>query len=138
MVEFIMTTPLPDIQSAIECADFGRTVSPFVSQLATLPTRLFEAGLDANKLNEVYLTTNPFITTIAFALFLSCVFLVVSEVNRNYSQVDRFWGFIPCVCTVHYAVWARVAGLPTARVDSVALFGIFWGVCYFKSLFCSM
>ncbi|KAL2003594.1 hypothetical protein VTN02DRAFT_3140 [Thermoascus thermophilus] len=122
-----MPLPLPDVSSVAECADPGRTVFPFLAQLKTLPASLIEAGTNVDDLKEIYLHTNPFVTAIAFALALCPLFLIASEINRNYSQVDRFWSILPAIYTAHYATWARLAGLSTAKVNTVAVLTAIWG-----------
>jgi Protein of unknown function (DUF1295) len=123
-----MALPLPTIQVVGEGVEFSRTVYPFLSQLTSLPARLVEAGQDSNNLKEVYLNTNPFITALAFTLFLFPIFVVLSEITKNYSQVDRWWSILPAIYNVHFAVWARMAVLPTSKMDAVALFCVFWSV----------
>lgn len=123
-----MTLPLPDVNSVVECADFGRTVFPFFTQLRTLPASVIAAGTNLDDLKEIYLHTNPFVTAIAFALFLCPLFLLASEINKNYSQVDRCWSILPAVYTAHYATWARLAGVSTAKIDTVAMLTAIWGV----------
>ncbi|EER44160.1 DUF1295 domain-containing protein [Histoplasma capsulatum H143] len=99
---------LPTVQTFADCADFSLIVSPFISQLISLPTRLIDSGTDIQALQHIYVTTNPFITAIAFAIFLAPVFLIASEVTRNYSQVDRSWSILPIVYNVHYSVWVSL------------------------------
>lgn len=125
---FKMPLPLPDVNSVVECADFGRTVFPFLAQLKTLPASLIEAGTNVDDLKEIYLHTNPFVTAIAFALALCPLFLIASEINKNYSQVDRFWSILPAIYTAHYATWARLAGLSTSKINTVAVLTAIWGV----------
>lgn len=123
-----MSLPLPEVQSAVDCASFDQTVLPFLSQLTSLPTALQEAGRDVVALKEIYLATNPFITALAFCLALSGVLLIWSEINRNYSQVDRCWSLLPAVYNVHYAVWARMAGVRTLSLDTIAVVSVIWSV----------
>ncbi|KAL1971072.1 hypothetical protein VTN77DRAFT_23 [Rasamsonia byssochlamydoides] len=128
-----MALPLPPVLSPTECAQFGRSFAPYVfsPQLTSLPARIFEAGVtnqDWDTLKEIYASTNPFVTALTLALILCPVFVILSEINRNYSQVDRVWSILPFVYNAHYAIWARLAGLPASRLDSVALFTLFWSV----------
>lgn len=123
-----MVLPLPAIVSVSEGAEFGRVAWPFVPQLLSLPTTLIEAGTDWETLKEVYLATNPFVTAIAFSLSLAPIVLIWSEINRNYSQVDRLWSILPSIYNVHYALWAHLAGLPTEKVKTVAVFSLIWSV----------
>jgi steroid 5-alpha reductase family enzyme len=57
---------------------------------------------------------------------LGAVFLVVAEINRNYSQVDRCWSLLPTVYIAHFDAWARLTGLPTRRLDVALLFSAIW------------
>ena len=66
------------------------------------------------------------VISFAFALALSVIVLFAAEINRNYSQVDRFWSLLPTSYNIHYAVWARANGLPTQRLDNVVMFSAIW------------
>lgn len=123
-----MAVPLPQVQSLADCASFSHTLSPFLWELSALPGRLLDAGTDLTSWKEVYLTTNPFIAALAFAIFLCPIFLVTSEVNRNWSQVDRLWSILPAVYNVHFAVWARQNGLSTQKLDTIAIISVIWSV----------
>lgn len=119
---------LPVVKTLADCADFGKTVTPFVDQLTALPQRILDSGFAVEGLKDVYLSTNPLISAFAISLALAPVFLVVSEVNKNYSQVDRCWSLLPTLYNAHYAIWARLNGLPTQRVDNVLAFSVVWSV----------
>jgi hypothetical protein len=119
---------LPAVKTAYECADFGRTVLPYFSQLNDLPAKLIEAGANPDSLKDVYLATNPFITALAFTLSLVPIFLVVSEITKNYSQVDRIWSILPTILNGHFSLWAHLAGLDTERVDTILAFSFIWSV----------
>lgn len=119
---------LPAVKTAYQCADLGTTVFPFLSQLNDLPSKLIAAGVDLEYLKEIYLSTNPFITTIAFTLSIVPLFVLVSEVNKNYSQVDRVWSILPIIYNAHYSAWAHLAGLETERLNTILVFSIIWGV----------
>lgn len=56
------------------------------------------------------------------------IFLLVTEINKNYSQVDRVWSILPTVYHAHWAIWARMNGLPTQRVDNVLAFSVVWSL----------
>ncbi|KAF2476936.1 DUF1295-domain-containing protein [Lindgomyces ingoldianus] len=125
---------VPDLELAVpvlktlpECADFTKTVSPFLPQLYALPQQIFDRINDLGALRELYTSTNPLITALAFSLFLAGVVLIVSEANRNYSQVDRLWSIIPVVYNCHYALWAHLVGLRSQRLDHVMAVSILWG-----------
>jgi len=117
---------LPVIKTIHDCADFSKTIQPYLPQLYTLPNSLAASITDPTALHHLYAATNPAISGLAFSLALFPIFLVVSEVNKNYSQVDRVWSILPTLYHVHYAVWARVNGLPTQRVDNVLAFSVVW------------
>jgi hypothetical protein len=119
---------LPVVKTAADCADFSKTVLPFFSQLTSLPSRLIDAGIELDSLKQVYLTTNPFTTAIAFSLFLIPLLLIASELNKNYSQVDRLWSILPSVYNAHFAVWARLNGLPTDTINTILTFSLIWSV----------
>ncbi|RDA87564.1 hypothetical protein CP532_3989 [Ophiocordyceps camponoti-leonardi (nom. inval.)] len=116
---------LPVIKSVQDCADFSLTVKPFIGQLYALPQRLADVrSLDG--LIQVYAETNPLMSAFAASILLGGIFFVASEVNRNYSQVDRFWSMLPNLYVIHLAVWARLAGVPHGRVDLIAIFTTAW------------
>ncbi|KAJ6446599.1 hypothetical protein O9K51_01372 [Purpureocillium lavendulum] len=118
---------LPVIKSLRDCGEYALTVEPFIPQLYALPSRLLQVG-SVQGLQELYVETNPLITGFAASLALGLVFLIVSEVNRNYSQVDRMWSILPNLYIIHLATWARLAGLPHSRIDLVAAFSTLWSI----------
>jgi len=118
---------LPALKSLPECADFSKTVLPYLPQLYDLPRKIFENINDWEALQHVYMTTNPLMTALGFALFLTPVVLIVSEVNRNYSQVDRLWSILPVIYNGHYRLWAHLAGLPAQRLDHILAVTVLWG-----------
>lgn len=124
---------LPVVKSAIDCSDFTNTVLPYVSQLNALPQLIFESISNPAALRQIYLDTNPLITAFAFALFISPIFLIVSEINKNYSQVDRCWSILPTIYNAHYIVYAHMVGLPTKRLDTVLTASAIWSVCQCSS-----
>ena len=119
---------LPILSSIEDCSDFARTVQPFIPQLYALPDKIIANAANPQGLLRVYVETNPLVTGFAASLFLGGVFLIVSEVNRNYSQVDRMWSILPNLYIVHLALWARAAGMPHQRIDLVALATTLWSV----------
>jgi hypothetical protein len=119
---------LPTIKALEECSDFSKTVEPFIPQLYALPSKIVENIASQDGLLQVYVETNPFISAFAFSVFLGAVFLVVSEITKNCSQVDRLWSLMPNVYVVHLAVWARLAGMPHKRLDLIAAFTTIWSV----------
>ncbi|PSN67892.1 DUF1295-domain-containing protein [Corynespora cassiicola Philippines] len=119
---------IPVIKSPPECADFSKTVEPYLPQLYELPYKIFERINDFEALQHLYVTTNPLISSLGFALFLTPIVLILSEFNRNYSQVDRLWSILPVIYNCHYDLWAHLNGLPTQRLDHVMAVTVLWGV----------
>ncbi|KAL9592602.1 MAG: hypothetical protein Q9179_006553 [Wetmoreana sp. 5 TL-2023] len=117
---------LPLLKSAVACTDFSRTVQPYIPQLNDLPQQIYQSATDPQALKQLYLETSPLISAFAFSLFLVPIFLVSSEINRNYSQVDRVWSLLPTVYNLHYVAYAHAKGLPTQRLDSLAIISSVW------------
>lgn len=124
MLEFL-SKPLPVLNALEDCSDYSKTVEPFIPQLYEVPSQLLN---NVGNLKQLYIDTNPLIAGFAASILFGGIFLVVSEFNRNYSQVDRMWSILPNLYVVHIAVWARLAGLPHQRIDLIALFTSLWSV----------
>lgn len=116
------------VKSLEDCTDFKLTVAQHLPQLQNYVHNLAEAASSIDELKHFYATKNPLVTAFVFALAISPVFLIVSEVNRNYSQVDRCWSLLPTIYALHYAAWAHVNNLPALRLDLVATVGVCWSV----------
>lgn len=123
-----MALPLPDVQSVADCASFSRAVLPFLPQLQSLSTTISESSKDLASLKEIYLSTNPLVTAIAFCLFVAGLFFTFSELTGNYSQVDRFWSILPTIYNAHFAIWARMVGIKSETLDTIALISAIWSV----------
>lgn len=123
-----MALPLPHVEFVKDCASFTRTVLPLLPQLQTLPTRLNETGSNLDALKELYLTTNPLVTATAFCISLATFFFVFSELVRNHSQVDRFWSILPAVYNGHFAIWARMVGVESQFLNTIAILTCLWSV----------
>ena len=119
---------LPVLDVLEDCADFSKTVTPYIPQLYALPGRLLGATIGNDSLLNAYTETNPLVSGFALSLALGIVFLVVSEINRNYSQVDRCWSILPTLYIAHFRLWAGLFGLPTGRIDLALLFSAIWSV----------
>jgi len=121
---------VPNLQSLEECAEFSVTVAPFIPQLHALPGKLVDvlAGRHGGGFAELYTTTNPVISGFAFSFLLGAAFLVSAEINRNYSQIDRFWSLLPTFYIAHFDLWARLNGFPSQRLDAALFFGVMWSV----------
>lgn len=119
---------LPAVRTLQDCAVYSTTFEAFLPQLYTLPHQIYASIGDVEALKQIYVSTNPAIFGLAVALALFPIFFIVAEVNKNYSQVDRVWSILPTVFNFHYALWARLNGLPTTRVDNVLAFSVFWSI----------
>lgn len=120
---------LPVVRTALKCSDFYQTVLPYANQLSALPQIYFESITNPTAIRQIYLDTNPLITAFAFSLALAPIFLIVSEVNKNYSQVDRVWSILPTVYNAHYALYAHMMGMETKRLDTVLVASLMLSVC---------
>lgn len=119
---------LPVIRSLADCTDYSKALLPYISQLYDLPQQIIDNITNLQALKVLYVSTNPFISAFAFSLFLFPIFLAVSEINRNYSQVDRCWSILPTIYNAHYTAYAHVTGLSTRRLDVLLLLSTFWSV----------
>lgn len=119
---------IPHLHALEDCADFSQAVTPFIPQLYALPHRLADVCAGRENLLNVYTETNPLVSGFAFSVFLGAIFLVVAEINRNYSQVDRCWSILPTLYIAHFDAWARLTGLPSRRIDAALLFSTIWSV----------
>lgn len=123
---------LPVVRTLAECADFTQTVSPYLYQLSGLPQQVLQSYSNPTELRNLYLATNPVITSLAISIFLAPFFLIVSEINRNYSQVDRCWSLLPTMYNAHFTIYAHMSGLPTERLDHLLACTVVWTVCNLK------
>ncbi|KAL2156046.1 hypothetical protein VTH82DRAFT_791 [Thermothelomyces myriococcoides] len=119
---------LPVVHTLEECADFSRVVKPFIPQLYELPSKLLDVFAGRESLVQLYTDTNPVISGFGISVFLGAVFLVVAEINRNYSQVDRCWSLLPTLYIAHFDAWARLTGLSSRRIDAALLFSTIWSI----------
>jgi hypothetical protein len=119
---------LPIVKTALDCSDFSKTVTPFLHQLKPLPGLLLESITNPTTLRQIYLDTNPLISAFAFCIAIFPIFLVVSEINKNYSQVDRFWSILPTLYNAHYVAYAHLMGFETKRLDTLLAASCIWSV----------
>ncbi|CAK7563239.1 MAG: hypothetical protein SEPTF4163_001102 [Sporothrix epigloea] len=118
---------LPTVQSLADCATYAVTVEPFLDQLQRLPND-FVVAVKTGGLERLYVETNPLISAFALSIVLGAVFLVVSEFNRNYSQVDRCWSFLPTMYIAHFNLWAHLAGVHSERLDAALVYSTIWTI----------
>jgi steroid 5-alpha reductase family enzyme len=117
---------LPSAKTVAECAQYSISFEPFLPQLYALPQRIWESIGSLAGLKEIYLSTNPAMSGLGFAIALMPIFFLVAEINKNYSQVDRAWSILPTLFNLHYATWARLSGLETERVNTIFVFSLIW------------
>ena len=123
---------LPVVKTIQDCADYTKVVEPFLTSQLHVSDGFLTKISSSNYLLHLYLSTNPFVTGLAIALLLIPVFLVVSEVNQNYSQVDRMWSLLPTMYNAHFAIWAHLSGLETGKVNTILAFSMMWTVSFPK------
>lgn len=120
---------LPTVRTLADCADWSKTVQPYLSDLYALPSHLSAIGIsDAAALGRFYLSSNPLVTATAFTFATFPIFFIISEANKNYSQVDRVWSILPTLYHLHYSLWAHLNKLECARVDNVLAFSVVWSL----------
>lgn len=119
---------LPAVRTLADCADYTQTFEAFLPQLYVLPEQIWAALGDLQALKHIYLSTNPAIFGLGLAIAAMPIFWMISEINKNYSQVDRVWSILPALFNLHYAIWARLNGLETTRVDNVVAFSTVWSL----------
>ena len=122
------TMALPVVKTLADCVDFQKTVLPYSSQFYDLPQQTIQNISNLQGLKVLYVSTNPLVTAFAFSLLLFPIFLVTSEINKNYSQVDRFWSILPTVYNAHYAFYTHAVGLPTERLAALLAVSTVWSV----------
>ena len=127
LVYISMSIALPAVHTFADAVDWSKTVTPYISQLYDLPSQL-QGIRSLQALKLLYVSTNPLISAFAFSCALMPIFFVASEINRNWSQVDRFWSILPTIYNVHYALYANLGELPTKRINTLAAISIIWSV----------
>jgi hypothetical protein len=119
---------IPVVKRLEQASDWSKVVEPYYDHFWNLPSQLNDVFTGRETLLELYVNTNPLVTGFAVSIFLGAVFLVVAEINRNYSQVDRCWSLLPTFYNAHFALWARLAGYPHKRVDAILFWSLIWSV----------
>lgn len=133
LIPQLASMSLPVVKTLADCADYHKTVLPYIPQLYDLPQQIFQNVNNLQALKVLYIATNPLMTALAFSLFLAPIFLIISEFNKNYSQVDRCWSILPTLYNAHFVLYAHAAGLPTKRLDVLMLFSCVWSVNIFST-----
>ena len=127
-----MVNALPILKNFEECASFTKTATPYIPQLSILPSLLLSSYTSTDStlssLKGIYIATNPLISTAALAIALTPVIWAVSEVNKNYSQVDRLWSILPTVYIGNYVLYAHAVGLETERLDMLLTAFVIWSI----------
>jgi len=62
-------------------------------------------------------------TWITIMLTVALLCFAVSEITRNYSQVDKLWSLLPAIYS-----WTAVASFPSARTYAMASLVTLWGL----------
>lgn len=121
---------LPALHIFENCAEWNKTVEPYLPQLYELPSKVLDIiqSRQGAGLIELYTQTNPLMSGLAFSIFLGFIFLVVSEINQNFSQVDRCWSILPTFYVAHFDIWARLSDMDSSRIDTILLFCTIWSV----------
>lgn len=119
---------LPVVKSFADIIDYNKTILPYIPQLYDLPQQVWQSISNPRALMLLYVSTNPLISAFAVSLFLFPIFLVVSEINRNYSQVDRCWSILPTIYNAHFVAYAHVMRLDTTRLDVLLGLSVLWSV----------
>ena len=128
MATFSYLMPIPAISSLIECTDFSKTVASYIPQLYDIPSQIYHSTGSIEALKSLYLTTNPLISGLCFCLFTVPFYFLAGEINRNYSQVDRFWSILPTLYNAHFTIYAHVVGIPAERLDLLLAASMLWSV----------
>ena len=124
------TMTLPVVASFEDCADFSKTVAPYLPQLYDLPHQVLQSWSNPDELIALYIATNPLVSAIALGLALFPIIWIASEVNKNYSQVDRLWSILPSIFVGHFVVYGHLVGLDTERLDTMLVAVAIWSVSY--------
>lgn len=123
-----ITVALPLVKLVSQCAEYSTTLEPYLEQLRPLPYLVRDHITDPGALKQLYIDTNPFISGLAFSIFLSPFFLFAAEVNQNWSQIDRVWSILPTLYNAHWAVWSHMAGLRSERLDLRLAVSTLWSM----------
>lgn len=110
-------------------ADIIAPVASWYAQLIEVPGALLNIE-SLDELKVLYTTTDPLVSGLTISLAISPLFLLVSEIKRNYSQVDRAWSILPPLFQGHFVLWAWLNGI---WIDRIALASIAILVCKFFS-----
>lgn len=119
---------VPALLTFPDTVDWAKTVEPYIPQLYELPSKLLDVLQSRQSITDLYLQTNPLISGLGISIVLGAVFLVVAEVNKNYSQVDRCWSILPTFYIAHFDLWARLSGIESQRIDAILLFSTLWSI----------
>lgn len=123
-----ISVAIPVVALASQCAEYSSTLEPYLEQLRPLPYLLRDHITDPAALKQLYIDTNPFVSGLAFSIFLIPFFLFASEINQNWSQIDRVWSILPTIYNIHWAVWSHMAGLSSSRLDLRLAVSIIWSI----------
>ncbi|KAI5808270.1 DUF1295 domain protein [Peziza echinospora] len=116
---------LPALTAMPGVTSFNITVLPFL-----LPLRDNVLALANGTLSpwDFYHSTNPFATALLFSQLTTVFTFLLSEITGNPSQVDRLWSILPALYVGHFTYFAHHLGLPTSRLDTLAVLVTIWAV----------
>ncbi|ORY82042.1 hypothetical protein BCR37DRAFT_347844 [Protomyces lactucae-debilis] len=98
---------MPLLYALSDAASFNTTVRPFLKpDLLNLEDVVFSAG----SLWRFYLECNPAVFAFLLCIFNAVLVYTVSEVSRNYSQVDRLWSILPTTYQLHFVIRGYFTG----------------------------
>ncbi|EPS44305.1 hypothetical protein H072_1704 [Dactylellina haptotyla CBS 200.50] len=108
--------------------DIGQS-RPGIFQLVEVAFHNFQDVFNGKRaFQDAYQQTDPLATSILASVILSGLTLIVSEITRNFSQVDRLWSILPAIYIVHYSHWASLNNVHSDRVDTAAVIAVIWSV----------
>ena len=119
---------VPALLSFPDTINWSKTVEPYIPQLYELPSKTLDVLKSQQSILDLYLQTNPLISGLGISILFGAIFLVVAEINKNYSQVDRCWSILPTFYIAHFDLWARLSGIDSQRIDAILLFSTLWSV----------
>lgn len=119
---------LPTVTNFVDATDFGKTISPALSQLSWTHVKPLLTR-DVAPL-DWYLSTNPFITGLLFTLLVSALCFFAQEITHNHSQVDRLWSILPIIHVGNFTLYGHLAPevADTQRLDTLMTFVTLWGI----------
>ena len=109
-------------------ATFSESVARFFMQTFNREIQISDFITFAG-FSNLYFTTNPFVGALILCTFVSATCYIVSEINKNYSQVDRIWSIAPFMYTLHFFVFSyHYDGLKNTRLAIITGIQLIWSI----------